>query len=60
MDFDEDETEIQEQGQEPEVDPNKMAILKNRLFRHVAQNLDASDAKLTQELLDLVRGEIQD
>ena len=49
---------------EPEVagvdlDESKLRVLKNRLFRKVAMDFEQGDARLTQDLLDLVRSEIQ-
>ena len=52
------------QTPEPEVsggdlDESKLLVLKNRLFRKVAMDFEQGDARLTQDLLDLVRSEIQ-
>jgi hypothetical protein len=42
-----------------DLDASKLRVLKNRLFRKVAMDFEQGDARLTQDLLDLVRSEIQ-
>jgi hypothetical protein len=42
-----------------DLDESKLLVLKNRLFRKVAMDFEQGDARLTQDLLDLVRSEIQ-